>query len=116
VKLFDPGVRREIVAPPEGDPGEKALLISYTSGGVTPGDRYLWLVPAEGPPVAWRMWTSIFPIQGIRVSWEGWQQLSTGAWVSTKHHLPGLDFGFQVKGATSLAELTGGADPFAGMR
>lgn len=114
VKLFDPGVKREIVAVPSGDPGTRALLISYTSGGLTPGDQYLWLIPEEGPPVAWRMWTSIFPIQGILVTWEGWIRFDTGALVSTQHHIPGLDFELSnVRGAATLAELTGGEDPFA---
>src|SRR3954470_8324048 len=55
VKLFDSGTSRARV---EVD-GKPALLISYASGGVTPGDRYLWLLDDDGHPRAWRVWASV---------------------------------------------------------
>lgn len=83
-KVRDPGTERSLINTEEGP----ALLITYTSGGVTPGDSYLWHLDEEGKPVAWEMWTSIIPMQGMRVSWDNWKQYK-GAWFSPNHQGPG---------------------------
>lgn len=111
-KLQDPGVER-LLARDEG--GRPALLIRYMSGGLTPGDQYLWLLGADGLPRAWRMWVSIIPIGGLEASWEEWLTLKTGARVATRHRLLGLPLVrlTEVAGADSLAALEPGPDPFA---
>lgn len=83
-KVRDPGTQRSLVQTDEGP----ALLITYTSGGVTPGDSYLWYLDEEGRPVAWEMWTSIIPIQGMRVSWDDWIAYE-GSWFAPNHQGPG---------------------------
>jgi hypothetical protein len=109
--LFNDGVIRELV--PLGD-GSDGLLVRYTSGGVTPGDAYLWHLAADGLPKAWKMWVEIIPVGGVGASWEGWKTLSTGAKVSTQHKLgPRGVMLTEVEGAATLAELIGGEDPFA---
>lgn len=109
-KLFDPGVVRERVEM-EGGP---ALLVRYTSGGLTPGDAYLWLLGEDGLPRAWKMWVKIIPVGGVEASWERWQTLSTGAKISTMHKVgPRILALTDVEGAGSLSELTDGEDPFA---
>jgi hypothetical protein len=113
MKAFDDGVSRSVA---RDDEGRDALLLTYRSGGVTPGDRYLWMFDANGRPRAWRMWVSIIPVGGIEASWDGWTRLSTGAWVSTRHRIGGRDMMLRdVAGAASLAELEAGADPFAAL-
>ena len=110
-KMQDEGTTRSIVALPDG--GE-AVMVSYSSGGVTPGDAYLWLPGAEGRPEAWRMWVSIIPIGGLQASWADWQTLSTGAVVATHHTIGPLELVLtDVEGAATLAELVPGDDPFA---
>jgi len=107
-KFFDPGVERAHV---ELKDGRDALLVSYTSGGVTPGDAYLWIPGPNGMPEAWRMWVKIIPIGGIETTWEGWTELSTGAKISTQHEGWGrlMQFISDVEGAETLEAL--GADP-----
>jgi len=110
VKAFDDGTSR---ARGTVD-GKRALLVSYASGGLTPGDRYLWIVGDDGRPVGWRVWVKILPIGGLQFSWEGWTKLPTGAWVATSHKALGID-------AVHLTDLAAGAtlhdlepdDPFA---
>ncbi len=109
-KLFDEGTSRELVPLEEGGSG---LLITYSSGGVTPGDAYLWLVGEDGLPYAWRMWVSIIPLGGVKTSWQEWITLSTGVKIATQHHTPlGPLRLTEVAGAAALAELEPGPDPF----
>jgi hypothetical protein len=111
VKAFDDGVTRSVA---RDDNGREALLLSYASGGVTPGDRYLWILDANARPTAWRMWVKIIPVGGIEASWGGWRQLATGAWVSTRHRLGPREMELRdVAGAASLVALVGADDPFA---
>ncbi len=109
-KLFDGGVTR-YAGQVDGEP---ALLIRYASGGLTPGDSYLYLLDSDGLPRAWRMWVSIIPIGGIESSFAGYVTLSTGAKIATHHKMVVPDIALtDVAGAATLAELVPGADPFA---
>ncbi len=108
VKLFDPGVERGLVE--LGDDGH-GLLVSYSSGGVTPGDAYLWIPGPDGLPKAWRMWVQIIPIGGIETTWEGWTELDTGAKIATQHSGWGSTMTFisDLAGADDLGGL--GVEP-----
>lgn len=85
-KLTDPGTKRMLVTLPDGRQG---LKISYSSGGVTPGDSYVWFLDGQGVPTAFKMWVGILPIGGIEGTWEKWITLPTGAKLSTFHLIGG---------------------------
>ena len=68
-KFFDPGVIRSLV---ETDNDSKALLITHTSGGVTPGDSYLWYFDENLIPTHFELWVSIIPIKGVSATWSSW--------------------------------------------
>lgn len=85
-KLFDPGKERSLVTLKDGREG---LMITYTSGGSTPGDSYVWILDDYQMPVAIKMWVSILPIGGMEFTWENYQTLSTGAMVAQDHFLFG---------------------------
>lgn len=110
-KLFDDGVERLLVPTPDGP----SLLVRYTSGGVTPGDSYQWLLDGEGRPRAWRIWVRVLPLGGAEFSWEGWTRLPTGALVATLHRFMGLRAVAiaDPAGAESIDALEPGPDPFA---
>lgn len=109
-KLFDDGTTRKWVETPDSLRG---LLITYASGGATPGDSYMWLVGENGLPVAWKLWVSILPIGGIQLSWEGWQELATGATVATIHRNGMFELKLSdIRAAATLNELVPGEDPF----
>lgn len=110
-KLFDDGVTRSIV---QLD-GKPALYVQYASGGVTPGDAYLWILGDDHRPVAWRLFVHILKVRGLQASWEGWTTLPTGALLCTAHKMLGLTtVGItDLAGAATLAELEPGPDPFA---
>jgi len=79
-KVRDQGVTRSTV---DVD-GGRGLLVNYSSGGVTPGDSYLWIIDQRGFPIAWKLWTSNVPIGGLKIGWGGWVERE-GVWFSTFH-------------------------------
>lgn len=83
-KVFDKGTTRSIAT---NDAGEKGLLITYSSGGNTPGDSYLWHLDKNNKPKKFQMWTSILPIKGFPSSWSDWKTTETGAELPTFHSL-----------------------------
>lgn len=87
-KIFDSGTERRIVLL-END--EKGLLVSYTSGGNTPGDSYLWLLDESGLPSAFKMWVSVIPLGGVKATWEPWKTTESGALICSNHKLLFLD-------------------------
>ena len=80
-KIKDPGTQLELVTTDIGH----GLLVTYSSGGVTPGDSYLWILDSKDRPVAWQMWVSIIPIGGLELTWEGWEE-HEGVWFATQHN------------------------------
>lgn len=79
-KVRDKGVVRSTVKVEGG----RGLLVTYTSGGVTPGDSYLWIIGEKGFPKAWKLWTSNVPIGGLELKWGGWVE-KQDVWFSTFH-------------------------------
>jgi hypothetical protein len=113
VKLFDEGVERSIVPQPDGTEG---LMVTYKSGGVTPGDSYLWLVDKNGLPIAWKLWVKILPIGGISASWERWETLASGAKVATFHRLSKMEIPIlNLKSGANWAVFGLQSDPFGGI-
>ncbi|GAA3630785.1 hypothetical protein [Flavivirga jejuensis] len=83
-KIFNKGTERRLVKLENGD---EALLVTYTTGGSTPGDSYLWLFDNTGKPKAFKMWTSLLPIDGLEASWNDWITTESGAKLPTFHKL-----------------------------
>jgi hypothetical protein len=83
-KVYDDGVERRIV---KLDDGTNGLLVTYTSGGSTPGDSYLWELDNDGLPIRYSMWVQILPIKGITASWEGWTQMESGILLPQSHKI-----------------------------
>jgi hypothetical protein len=82
-KVFDSGTERRIVK----HEGKDALLITYTSGGSTPGDSYLWILDDNYLPSSFKMWTSIIPIGGVSATWSNLKNTKSGIKLPTKHKL-----------------------------
>ena len=82
-KIFDKGTERSIVKHNNKD----ALLITYKSGGSTPGDSYLWILDENYFPISYKMWTSIIPIGGVSATWSDWKNTEAGIKLPTKHKL-----------------------------
>lgn len=109
-KLFDEGTTRYLVDLKYGRTG---LMVTYSTGGNTPGDSYVWLLDENYRPVAWKMWVSIIPIGGLKVPWTRWTTTETGAVICTLHDSI-IDLKLtDVHTAPTLRALTDGADPFA---
>ncbi len=83
-KIFEEGVKRSVV---EVDDGSKGLMVEYTTGGDTPGDKYLWLLNDSYFPYACRMWVQILPVGGTEASWDDWMVTETGAYLPKSHKM-----------------------------
>lgn len=85
-KVFDSGTERSILK----HNGKEALLITYTSGGSTPGDSYLWVLDANYIPTSFKMWVKVIPIGGVEATWENWITTEAGCKLPTMHTLTAL--------------------------
>ncbi len=83
-KVFDHGSERSIV---NLDDNTKALLVTYNTGGSSPGDSYLWHLDANGKPTSFQMWVDILPIGGLEATWNHWTTTESGAQLPTFHKL-----------------------------
>ena len=107
-KIRDPGTKRSLV---KGEYGE-ALLVEYASGGVTPGDAYLWILDGNGLPLRWKMWVKIIPIGGMEFTWEGWADHTNEVKIASKHKgILSLEI-TGIKTSNRLEDLAEGKDPF----
>lgn len=80
-KVFDKGTIRSIIPQNKG----VGLLVTYTKGGTTPGDSYLWILDENYIPISYKMWVDILPINGLEATWDDWETVSTGATFATNH-------------------------------
>lgn len=87
-KVFDKGTQRSIVPLEDGLSG---LLVTYGSGGSTPGDSYLWVLQPNGFPKSFKMWVKIIPIGGIEATWDDWAIMESGAYLPKTHKLGPLE-------------------------
>ena len=88
-KIFDRGTKRSIVTLEDGT---KGLMVSYASGGTTPGDTYLWKLLPNGFPRSYQMWVKIIPIGGLEASWDDWQIMENGLALPRSHKLGPFTF------------------------
>ena len=101
--VFNPGTIRKYVPLENGQDG---LLVTYTTGGKTPGDSYLWILNNEGLPLAYKLWVKIIPIGGVKFTWENWKTLDGGAKIAQYHDLGWFGITLSdIKTADTLREL-----------
>lgn len=81
-KVLDEGTTRSIVSLKDGT---KGLLVTYSKGGTTPGDSYLWKLNPNGIPNSFQMWVKIIPIGGVEASWDDWIITSSGTYLPKSH-------------------------------
>ena len=109
-KMRDGGTSRALVTLE----GEEWILVSYASGGVTPGDAYAWRIGEDGTPTAWRMWVQVLPVGGAEATWEDWVTLPTGARLARRRVAGPVTMEMRdLMAAETLTQLVPGPDPFA---
>lgn len=101
-KVKDKGTKQELIDHPEG----KRLKVSYLSGGVTPGDSYVWIFNEDGSPKAFELYVGILPVKGMRVPWEKWETISTGAKLCSEHKMAGIGLKLtNILGGNNLGDV-----------
>lgn len=109
-KVFDEGVTRKIV---QTSDGSEALLASYASGGVTPGDSYLWFLDKSGVPTSYKLWVKILPIGGVKATWDNWINTKTGARIASNHKLGPINLTIEnIRTGKDLEEVNEKTDLF----
>lgn len=91
-KVFDKGTVRKLVTLEDGS---NELLVTYTTGGTTPGDSYLWKIGDTGLPESFRMWVNIIPIGGLEATWKTWKVMDSGVFLPTSHQLGPINFAME---------------------
>lgn len=95
-KVFDPGTQRQVITLEDGS---EALLVTFNSGGTTPGDSYLWILQPSGFPKSFKMWVKIIPIGGVEATWDEWLVAESGAFLPKSHEMGPLELSMgDVKG------------------
>jgi len=101
-KARDPGTTRKYV--PLSD-GLEGLLVQYQSGGVTPGDAYLWALDKDGVPQYYKMWGSSIPIGGVKATWSNWKEFQEVK-IATEHKLGPLNIPVEnIQAGNSLEQI-----------
>jgi hypothetical protein len=86
-KIMDIGTTRQLI----NEDGKEKLLVTYNSGGSTPGDSYLWEVNEMHQPIAFKMWVSIIPLDGIEATWSNWKMTDGGFMLPQNRSFFGLE-------------------------
>ena len=109
VKVRDEGVTRKHV---ELDSDNDGLLMTFSEGGVTPGDSYLIELDSTGLPVSWRMWVSILPIKGVKFNIVGWADVD-GACIATAHRIGSVEIDIDnIRSGDHHSDIGLERDPF----
>lgn len=112
-KVKDPGTSLSLV---ENDSGDR-LKVSYDSGGVTPGDSYIWIFEETGAPKAFEMYVKILPVKGLEVPWSEWETLTTGAKLCSTHEMLGKEMKLKnIKGGMQMSDIGVSKDIWAEIR
>jgi len=80
-KLFEYGIHRSI----EIVDKKENLHVTYSVGGTTPGDSYLWKVDKDYMPISYKMFVPSMKINGVSVTWEDWIETESGTLLPKKH-------------------------------
>lgn len=61
------------------------LMVQYESGGVTPGDAYIFTLDDEGKIINMQTWASTIFIKGTHIPFSGYITTETGVPIATNH-------------------------------
>ena len=80
--------------------GKEALRVTYTSGGTTPGDAYVWILDSTYVPKSYKMYLKNGRMNGTPATWEDWITTESGTMLPTNHT-------FESGGKLSMGDVKG---------
>ncbi len=80
-KLLINGTIRTI----ENFDNQEVLRVTYTSGGTTPGDSYVWILDDNFVPNSYKMYLKNGRMNGTSATWENWITTESGTLLPTNH-------------------------------
>lgn len=79
-QVFGPGAKHYYI-------DENNIKVTFLSGGVTPGDSYVFEKDERGLLKNMRMWVSIIPVKGAVASYDNYVTTDNGIKVATEHQI-----------------------------
>ena len=108
-KFFDDGATRGIIE----NGNSHQLMVQYDSGGVTPGDIYVWNLDDDFRPEFVQMWTSNLPIKGMKFSWTNYKSFWGGIDIAQEHKYGPLNIKIEdLEMGNSLSDIKVKTDTF----
>ena len=109
-KAFDPGTSRSIVQVKDG---RKGLKVKYDSGGVTPGDAFVWFLDENHIPTSYKIWVKVIPLGGLEFQWTDWKSYETGVKLAGKRSIKNMTITLSdIRTGMDLTDFGFDGDPF----
>lgn len=92
---------------------DDALLVQYTTGGIMPGDNFLYALDDQNLPDHIRMWVRKLPVGGLKMTFEQYRTIENGIRLPGAYRIGPLRIRIDsIQAGSSFTSLGFDRDPF----